>query len=84
MLKFHENKWVTALPQFSCFRNLTDYNFKWESVIKSSIYRDRKNNAFNNDRVFFLCSLICRKYKYHEQNKTKLSIYNRDVLRKSG
>ena len=39
VLEFHGNKWVIALPLFPSFRNLPDYNLKWESVIKSTIYR---------------------------------------------
>ena len=37
VLKFHGNVWVTALPRFPCFRNLSDNDFKWESAIKTAI-----------------------------------------------
>ena len=36
----------TALSQFPCFRNLSYYNWKWESAHKTTIYRERKSNAF--------------------------------------
>ena len=52
VLKFHPNKWVTALLWFFCFRNLWDYNLKWESFIKTTIYRERKGKAFNSDMGF--------------------------------
>ena len=53
VLEFHGNKWVVALPRFFCFRNLSGYNLKWESVMKTKTYRERKSNSFNSDRVFF-------------------------------
>ena len=40
---------ITALPQFPCFRNLSDFNLKWWSVIKSTTYKQRKSNTFNRD-----------------------------------
>ena len=36
VLKFHESKPVNALQRFPCFRNLSDYDVKYESVIKTT------------------------------------------------
>ena len=66
-LEFHGNKWVTALLQFHCFRNLSNFSI-WERVIKTIVYRERKSHAFISNRGFLWCSLIWDKYNV---NKTK-------------
>ena len=50
-LEFHGNKWVTALLQFHCFRNLSNFSI-WERVIKTIVYRERKSHVFISNRVF--------------------------------
>ena len=37
----------------SLFKKFSSYNLKWESIMKTNIYEERKSNAFNSDRVFF-------------------------------
>ena len=42
----------------NCFRNLWDYNLKWESVIKTAIYREKKTTlsivtGFFSNAVWF-------------------------------
>ena len=44
------NKCFTVIP---CFGNLADHNLRWESAIKTTIYREKNSNTFNGDRVFF-------------------------------
>ena len=39
---FQGTKWLTPLPRFLCFRNLLDYNSKRESVIETTICREKK------------------------------------------
>ena len=72
-MKFHGNKLVTALLRFPCFRKLSDYNVKWESVIKIRVYRERKNNAFNKDRVFSNAASFVVSTK--NMNKTKQTFH---------
>ena len=70
VLKFYGNKWVTALPRFLCFRNLSDYNLKWESIIKTTIYRKRKSNAFNSNRVFSNAAWFAISITWTKQNRS--------------
>ena len=72
-MKSHGNKWVTALPRFPCFRNLLGYNLKWESVIKTTIYRERKNNDFNSDK--FSSNAVWFGISINNMNKTKKTFY---------
>ena len=66
-------KWVTALSRFPCFRNLSDYNLEWESVIKTTIYRERQNNTsiakdFFSNAAWFVVSISS--INKTEQNET--------------
>lgn len=70
---FHGNKLVTALPRFLCFSDLSDYDVKWESAIKITIYREIKNNACNKDRVFSNAASFV--VSIENMNKTKQTFY---------
>lgn len=70
---FHGNKLVTALPRFLCFSDLSDYDVKWESAIKITIYREIKNNACNKDRVFSNAASFA--VSIENMNKTKQTFY---------
>ena len=74
-MEFHGNKWIngiTALPQFPYFWNLSDFNLKWESVIKSTAYFQKAILSIATG--FFSCSLICNKYDMKKKQNITLYI----------
>ena len=47
------NKWITALPRFLCFRKLSDYNLKWETLSKIQFTEKEKATlSIVTERVF--------------------------------
>ena len=70
ILKFHGNKWVTALPPFPYFRNLSDYNLKWESVTKTTIYRERKATLLIVTGFFSNAAWFAISITWTKQNRT--------------
>ena len=61
---------MTVLPRFAYFGNLSDYNLKWDCVIKNAIYRERKSNTFNSDRVFSNAAWFAISITWTKQNRT--------------
>ena len=57
VVEFHGNKWVTAY-------------LKWESVIKTTIYRERKSNTFNSDGFFSKAAWFAINRTWTKQNRT--------------
>ena len=66
MLEFHGNKWVTVLPRFHYFRNLSDYNWKLESVNKTTNYRERKATLSKMKGFFSNAAWFCDKYNINK------------------
>ena len=72
MLEFHGNKWVTALPRFHYFRNLSDYDLKLESVIKTTNYRERKVTLSIMKGFFSNAAWFCDKYNINKIKQNSL------------
>ena len=66
VLIFHGNKGVVALPRFFCFRNLSGYNLKWESVWKVKLTEKEKATlsivtGFFSNAAWFTIIITCTK-----------------------
>ena len=83
VLEFHGNKWVTALPQFPCFRKLLDYNLNEKVLVKPQFTEKEKAtlsivSGFFSNAAWFVISITWKK------TTTELSMYNINLFINSG